>query len=140
MRALVLGLVAGLIVGFGLMMVVLTDSISMTGAAIGSAGSTITLPANTQFSSIDADLRIVNGRIDPQTVRIEAGVETEVSVLAITGPAQILIPETGQSTPLLSNRQKHTFSVRIDDPGDYEIICRPCGTQQSLESALLVVT
>ena len=120
------------------MLLVLGNSLSMTGAAIGSAGSTITLPANTAFGAVDADFVIVNGRIEPQAVRMEGG--SELSVLAISGPAQVLIPETGQSTPLLSNRQKHTFSVRIDEPGEYEVICRPCGSQHSLESALLIVT
>jgi hypothetical protein len=140
MRALVIGVMMGLLLGLSITLVLLSSSMSMTGAAITSTGETITLPANAQFGSIDTDLRIVNGRIDPKVVRIDTGVESEISILAITGPARILIPQTGQSTPMLSDRQKHTFFVRIDEPGDYEIICRPCGTEQSLEAALLIVS
>ena len=139
MRALVLGLVIGLIVGGTVTLVLLGDSMSATGSAISTAGNTITLPANTAFGAVDADFVIVNGRIEPRTLRIEARRLTELSVLVISGPGRITIPHTGDSTPLLSDRQVHTFPLRIDEQGSYEIICRPCGTQQSLDSAYLVV-
>jgi hypothetical protein len=139
MRALLIGLAFGLLIGLSITLVLLSSSISMTGAAISSTGETITLPANTAYSAIEASFTIVNGAIEPNVYRIDARRTTELSVLAISGPAMLTIPYTDQSTPLLSNRQVHTFPVRIDEPGVYELICRPCGTQQSLESAQLIV-
>ena len=141
MRSLMLGLVLGLFVGATLMLLVLGDSIGMTGAAIVSTGSTVTLPANTILDreALGVDIVIRDGRASPSSIAVAAGEDVELSVLAATGPAMILIPEFGFSTPLLSNRQVYSFVVRFDEPGSYEAICRPCGSMQSLESLSIVV-
>lgn len=142
MRALVLGLVFGLMVGATATLLVLDQTIGMTGAAISSTSHTITLPASAVLdpSAVGADFTIRDGRITPSSIAISAGSDHELTVLAITGPGALIIPETQQSTPLLSNRQVHTFTVRFDEPGTYEAICRPCGTQQSLESVTIIAT
>jgi hypothetical protein len=139
MRALVLGLLFGLMVGALATLIITGQTIGLTGDAISTTGKTITLPASAALETIDADLIIVNGRVEPRSLTVDAGRDVEITVLAITGPGMITIPETGQSTPLLSNRQMHTLLVRIVEPGTYEVLCRPCGTEQSLESVRLIV-
>ncbi|MFT4308223.1 MAG: hypothetical protein ACMXYM_02530 [Candidatus Woesearchaeota archaeon] len=141
MRSLAIGLIIGLVVGVVGVALFFADSLNATGAAIGSTGSTITLPAGSlDRSDLEVDLRVEDGFVSPRSITVERGRAVSMSVLAVSAPASLIIPDAGVATPLLSARQVHTFSFRLEDPGSYELICRPCGSMQSLDSIELIVT
>lgn len=148
MRARTIGAISGLVLAIAIIVLVLgLHHRSPNGAAIdapsgpGSSTATRTLPANASAPTVvNANFTIDAGRIEPRTLAIRAGALVMLTAYAVTGPAKLIVPDAAVSTPLLSDRQLRSFQFRINVPGNYTILCKPCGVANSFDAVNLTVT
>lgn len=138
MRAFVIGICLGFLLSAGIVLLMVGPDATLTGN-VATSGTTMTLPTTGSTEQVDSDVMIGDGDIMPKQVVIDAGKYARISVFARTGPAKLFVPDALASIPLLSERQLHTFSVRFDEPGVYEAICAPCGSERSSVTASIVV-
>lgn len=137
MRDFAAGILIGLLLSITLILLIMRPA-QITGQVIASEGTTMTITLD-QANLVESDLRIALSTIIPEELVLESGELTRVAIFARTGPTRIIIPDALASTPLLSERQLHTFSLRFDEPGTYEGICSPCGASGSVESFTITV-
>lgn len=138
MRDFVIGILIGLLLSVTFVLLLFRPA-TPTGAIIATEGDTMTLPTLTSAETIDADLFIGDGSISPDSITLKAGELTRVAIYARTGPAKLFVPDAVASTPVLSERQLHSFSLRFDEPGSYEAICNPCGSARSTTALTISV-